>query len=295
MVSNESVEALVATVSAAIAAGTAPAPETLRALGSATDVLALGALADDVRRGRHGQAATFVRVHEIDVTTPEPWPAPAAAAAEVRLAGRPATIAAAAEAVRRARAVAGDTVVRGFWLGDLDALGADVFAGLHAAGLDEVAYVAPTPGAAAAVERARAAGLGVRVIAVDQSADDRLAWLIEARRLADTVGGIAAVAPLPRHLDRTTPATGFDDVRTVALARLVVGDVPSVQVDWARYGPKLAQVALSVGADDLDGVSAVDDPALGPRRGAGEDVRRNIVSAGLTPVERDGRWAPQQQ
>ena len=137
--------------------------------------------------------------------------------------------------------------------------------------------MAPSPGAAAAVARARAAGLGVRVIAVDHAVGDRLSWLLDARRLADAVGGIAAVAPLPRHIDRATPTTGFDDVRTVALARLVIGDVPSVQVDWARYGPKLAQVALTVGADDLDGVSPVDDagarPAPRRRRGGAPQHR----------------------
>jgi aminodeoxyfutalosine synthase len=130
----------------------------------------------------------------------------------------------------------------------------------------------------------------VRVIGLEHPADDRLTWLLAARRLAEAAGGIRAVAPLPRRIDRATPTTGFADVRTVALARLLLGDVPSVQVDWPRYGPKLAQVALSVGADDLDGVTPIDDPALGPRRAAAEDVRRNIVSAGLTPTERDGRW-----
>ena len=185
--------------------------------------------------------------------------------------------------------LAGGRVVRGFWLADLDRLGHGAVAAVRTAGLDEVAFVAAVD--AAAVGRARSAGLGVRVVAVDEAPADRLHWLIEATRLAAAVGGVTAVAPLPRRIDRASPTTGFDDVRTVALARLLLADVPSVQVDWARYGPKLAQVALTVGADDLDSVSAIDDPALGPRRAAAEDVRRNIVSAGLTPVERDGRWA----
>ena len=42
---------------------------------------------------------------------------------------------------------------------------------------------------------------------------------------------------------------GFDDVKQVALARLLVSNIDSIQVDWPLYGPKLAQVALSVGAD----------------------------------------------
>lgn len=291
MDSNDALGALIETVTAAVAAGAAPDPAALSALATTTDVLALGALADDRRRARHGQQATFARVHELDVATRADWiPAPDAAG-EVRLTGQPASLDEAVAAVRQAVALAGGRVVRGFWLADLTTLGGGAAASLRAAGLDEVAFASPAAGAADAVAAARAAGVAVRVLAVDAAPADRLAWILEARRLAATVGEIAAVAPLPRRLDRTTPTTGFDDVRTVSLARLIIGDVASVQVDWARYGPKLAQVALSVGADDLDGVSAVDDPALGPRRAAVEDVRRNIASAGLTPVERDGRWA----
>jgi aminodeoxyfutalosine synthase len=74
----------------------------------------------------------------------------------------------------------------------------------------------------------------------------------------------------------------------VALARLLVDNIASIQVDWSRYGPKLAQVALTVGADDLDGVSPIDEMAEGRRRSPLELVRRNIAAAGLVPVERDG-------
>jgi hypothetical protein len=289
MDSNEALDALVETVTTALAAGVVPDQTALRALAATTDVLALGALADDRRRARHGQQATFARVHELDVATRADWAAPPDAAGEVRLAGRPASLDEAVAAVRQAVALAGGRVVRGFWLADVAGLGAGAAEALRAAGLDEVAFASPADGAADAVAAVRAAGLAVRVLAVDAAPVDRMAWILEARRLA-AVGQFAAVAPLPRRIDRTTPTTGFDDVRTVALTRLLLGDVPSVQVDWARYGPKLAQVALSVGADDLDGVSAADDPALGPRRAAAEDVRRNIASAGLAPVERDGRW-----
>ena len=61
-----------------------------------------------------------------------------------------------------------------------------------------------------------------------------------------------------------------------------------MQVDWQLYGPKLAQVALTFGADDVDGVSAVDDMRLGRRRAPLEEIRRNIVAASGEPVERDG-------
>jgi aminodeoxyfutalosine synthase len=74
------------------------------------------------------------------------------------------------------------------------------------------------------------------------------------------------------------------------MARLAAPNIPTVQVDWLRYGPKLAQVALTFGADDLDSVSAVDEAPEGRRRAPLEDVRRNIEAAGLSPAERDGRF-----
>jgi hypothetical protein len=281
----EALPALVGEVRSALGVGRPVSPERLAALAGATDILTLGAMAADVRSARHGDRATFVRVAPFAVEAGEP---PPPGAGEVRLVGRPQTLGDAVAAVRRARSDAGPVPVRGFWLADLAALGADAFRAVHDAGLDEVAFA--TPSDAAAVAAARAAGLGVRVLAVEGDPDDRLGWLLSAHALAARVGGITAVAPLPRQLNRAEPTTGFADVRTVALARLLV-DVPSVQVDWSLYGPKLAQVALTVGADDLDGVSPADDAALGPRRAAVEEVRRNIAAAGLTAAERDGRWA----
>ena len=79
-------------------------------------------------------------------------------------------------------------------------------------------------------------------------------------------------------------------MKVIAVARLVVDNIDSIQVDWALYGPKLAQVALTMGADDVDGVSALEGD-LGRRRSPIEEIRGNIKAAGLEPVERDGiRW-----
>jgi aminodeoxyfutalosine synthase len=85
-------------------------------------------------------------------------------------------------------------------------------------------------------------------------------------------------------------STGYEDVRQVALARLLADNIPSIQVDWSLYGPKLAQVALTVGADDVDGVSAADDEPEGRRRAPLEEIRRNIQAAALVAVERDGAY-----
>ena len=79
-------------------------------------------------------------------------------------------------------------------------------------------------------------------------------------------------------------------MKAVALARLLLRDVQSIQVDWPLYGPKLAQVGLIVGADDIDGVAAADAGVLGARRSPLEEIRGNIRAAGLTAVERNGRF-----
>ena len=86
------------------------------------------------------------------------------------------------------------------------------------------------------------------------------------------------------------PTTGYDDVKRVALARLFAENIPSIQVDWSLYGPKLAQVALTVGANDVDAVSPIDDVSLGHRRAPLEEILRNIRAAGLDPQERNGRF-----
>ncbi len=264
----------------------------VRELAAVTDILAVGALADDARRARHGAATSFVRVHVLDLALLATWTAPPAGAREVRLAGQPASPVAAVDAVQRAKAIADGLPLRGFVLADVLRLGgAPLLAELKSAGLDEIALVEPGADAAAAVQTARDAGLGVRVIGAIACPSDRAGWILEARALVDAVGGIEAVAPLADAADPTTPTTGFDDVRQVALARLAFDAVPRVQVDWRRHGPKLAQVALTVGADDLDLVAADDDTSRGTRRAPLEEIRRNITAAGLTPVERDGRFA----
>ena len=76
----------------------------------------------------------------------------------------------------------------------------------------------------------------------------------------------------------------------IALSRLAFAEVKrygsvSIEVDWSLYGPKLAQVALTFGADHLDAVAATSDPALGPRRATVADVERNIRAAGFEPRE----------
>ena len=264
------------------------------ALSETHDLVRLGALADERRRALRGDRATFVRVAEVQAKNipPESVSRPAG---ELRLAGCPAAASRVADTVRAAVRAAGDIPVSGFALDELvDLCGGDVacfddlMAALRAAGL---AYVAE-----ARVERtadpawiARAAAAGVPV--ARWTVDSSLAGSAALRRIAGwgTDVRVPALAPLPRAVAER-PSTGYEDVRQVALARLLVDNTESIQVDWRRYGPQLAQVALTFGADDVDGVSPSDVSQHGPRRAPLEEITRNIRAAGLVPVERDGRF-----
>jgi aminodeoxyfutalosine synthase len=101
---------------------------------------------------------------------------------------------------------------------------------------------------------------------------------------------IRAFAPLARKIDETQPTTGYEDVKRIAISRLLADNVDTIQVDWALYGPKLAQVALTFGADDIDSVAVDDDQSQGRRRSPIEEIRRSIQAAGFEPVERNGKF-----
>ena len=261
------------------------------------DLIALGMAADDARRRRHGDRVTFVQVVEVPVDAAASEETVPAQAGELRLTGRPASATAAVAAARAVVARAGSVPVTGFAFEDLLGLCGDDLAQLgemlvelREAGLALVAEMAadrltdPEP----VFELLRSSGLMVARLSVG-GADGEAVFPI-VRRVAtwDGVGTVCrAFAPLPR-VELSPPTTGYNDLRQVALARLLVDNIDSIQVDWAGYGPKLAQVALTFGADDVDAVPAHAPEGLGWRRSPREEVRRNIVAAGFTAVCRDG-------
>jgi aminodeoxyfutalosine synthase len=201
------------------------------------------------------------------------------------------------------RAFAGDVPLTGFSAVDLfDLCGRDhraltaCAARLRNDGLEAVAEcpVDRLDATTAMVDVVRAltdGGLGVWRLTVDSAPLDRRLDLAErAAAIHDATGGVRAFAPLPRLDSADVPSTGYDDVRTIAVARLVCRDIPSIQVDWPLYGPKLAQVALVYGANDIDGIAVADTPGLGLRRSPVEDIARQIRAAAGVPVERNGRY-----
>jgi aminodeoxyfutalosine synthase len=271
----------------------------LTSLASTHDIISLGVLADELRRRRHGTKTTFVRVATMSADVGASIVRPPAAG-ELRIVGVPASRSAAVERVRAAASAAKGAAVTAFSLADLESLSARegvtlraLLEELRAAGLELVAEapIDRLQDPRRSIEEVNIAGLSLARLTVDQSPlADPMPMLKAVADLQRAVAVIRAFAPLPRRVNPAAPTTGYEDVKHVALARLVVDNVPSIQVDWSLYGPKLAQVALTVGADDVDGVSAEDDLTEGRRRAPLEEIRRNIRAAGLEPVERNGRF-----
>ena len=293
---------LAAGLSARLAAGHRPGAEEIHLLAESTDVISLGMLADEARQRRHARQVTFVRVAELPVhDAVSGLVSIPAAAREVRLVGRPESMDEASEAVRAVVARAAGRPITGFALDDLEALcegdTARVGAGLQAlrvGGLGLVAELVLDRAASpeALCHAAQAAGIGIASLVIDRADPfDVVGWSQRVERLGSEGAQIQSFAPLPRDAGTSAASTGYDDIRRVALARLIVDTIGSIQIDWTLHGPKLAQVSLTVGADDLDRVSSLDAPDLGNRRAPLEEVRRNIRAAGYEPVERDGRFS----
>lgn len=280
-----------------LAAGERLSPDEIRELARTPDILPLGMLADAMRKRLHGNRATFLRVATcaFDQSIADAVPP---AARELRLSGSPDTLDAAVAAVQAARSVAGLRTVAAFAWADAErwrgADGQGVLKQLHDAGLDAIAEL-PIDKIAdprTALKALTARGFTqVRLSVASAAAAERTELMLRVAELQDEFGCIQALDPLPSKLAAYRPTTGYDDVKMVAIARLAAPNIPTIQVDWQRYGPKLAQVALTFGADDIYGVSSSDEAPEGRRRAPLEEIRRNIEAAGFEPVERDGRFA----
>jgi aminodeoxyfutalosine synthase len=126
--------------------------------------------------------------------------------------------------------------------------------------------------------------------------------LMRLRALEDESPGFNAFIPLAYHpennyLGLEYHTTGSDDLRHIATARLVLDNIPHVKAYWVMVTPKLAQVALAFGADDLDGT--VVEETIYHMAGAETaqqltraELERVVREAGFTPVERDTLYNP---
>ncbi|MGD9809493.1 MAG: aminofutalosine synthase MqnE [Deferribacterales bacterium] len=127
--------------------------------------------------------------------------------------------------------------------------------------------------------------------------EHKLAHLEAIRDLQEKTGGFLAFIPLSFHPENTFlndifPATGVDDLKTIAVSRIMLENVPHIKAYWVMLGEKTAQTALRFGADDLDGTIIKENitHAAGAKSSEGLTVDTLVdfcTSAGLIAVERD--------
>jgi len=285
---------------ARLAAGEPPGDDAAAELSATTDILSLGMLADEARRRRHGAETTYVRVADVALPLGGALTIPPAAR-EVRVSADATALASLLPSLREVVAASGAVPVSAFSLAGLQSHArasgtplVDLLRDIRHAGVTSIAEapIDVLDEAESALEAVREAGLGLARLTVHRPAEPaaRLGYIQRAAALQHALGWLPSFAPLPRSWAAAFPTTGYEDVRQIALARLLADNIPSIQVDWSLYGPKLAQVALTFGADDLDAVPGLDDETEGRRRATLEEVRRNIQAAALVPVERDGAY-----
>lgn len=130
-----------------------------------------------------------------------------------------------------------------------------------------------------------------------ENARHRMDHLCKLRDLQDETGGFQTFIPLAFHpentkLDNIPKPTGNMDLRTLAVSRIMLDNFDHIKAYWIMLGEKIAQVALSFGADDLDGTVVHeliyhDAGAKTPEGLTVEQIHRLIRETGRTPIERD--------
>ena len=131
---------------------------------------------------------------------------------------------------------------------------------------------------------------------------DRVDHLRQLRALQDETKGFVGFVPLPYQPENNdipvkTPPTGFDALRTIAVSRIYLDNFDHITAYWVGLGMKLAQVALSYGADDLHGTIIEEHifhmaGATSPQLQTEADMIKAIREAGRTPVQRDTFYEP---
>jgi len=134
---------------------------------------------------------------------------------------------------------------------------------------------------------------------------DRVDHLLMLRELQDETGGFLTYIPLAYHPDNNelgarlgrqgTATTGFDDLKNLAIGRLFLDNIPHIKTHWVMNTPKVSQIALHFGVDDLEGTVVReriyhDAGATTPQGLTFSEIVRLIKDAGKRPVERDALY-----
>ena len=135
-----------------------------------------------------------------------------------------------------------------------------------------------------------------------ESLADRVDHLRQLRALQDETRGFVGFVPLAYHpedndIPVTHPPTGFDSLRTIAVSRIYLDNFDHITAYWVGLSMKLAQVALSYGADDLHGTIIEEHifhmaGAKSPQLQTEAAMLKAIREAGRTPVQRNTFYEP---
>ena len=135
-----------------------------------------------------------------------------------------------------------------------------------------------------------------------ESINHRIDHLMRLRKLQDATGGLNAFIPLKyRNFGNPMSEIGevplTDDLRTLAMSRLILDNVPHIKAYWVMYGKQTTEMALKFGADDVDGT--IDDSTKIYSMAGAEDKRpamsveemqQMVARAGFVAVERDTHY-----
>jgi len=137
-----------------------------------------------------------------------------------------------------------------------------------------------------------------------ETVEERVDHILRLRDLQDRTGGLLSYIPLRYHPDNNTlgrgkigAPSGIDALKNVAIGRLLLDNVPHIKAYWIMLGIKMAQLALSWGANDIDGTVTWERiyhmaGARTPEEMTEERLQEVIREANRTPVERDAFYNP---
>ncbi len=133
-----------------------------------------------------------------------------------------------------------------------------------------------------------------------ESYDERVEHLVRLRELQDETGGFTAficwsLQPNHTRLEHIPPTGGFEYLKTLAIARLMLDNFDNLQASWVTQGPKIGQMSLKFGANDMGGtmieenvVSRAGTTYCMPQK----EMFHVIQELGYTPVQRDFFYEP---
>ncbi len=138
---------------------------------------------------------------------------------------------------------------------------------------------------------------------IGEEPEERVEHLDILRKAQDQSAGFQTFIPLSCHYEGNDllargvkPLTGYDQLKNIALSRLMLDNFDNIKAYWIQLGEKMAQIALNFGANDLDGTvkaERITFAAGAKRRSMAEDTLVNLIKgARLSPIERDTVYNP---